>query len=78
LAPDRSPDSLSAAQQSSAKGFQQGWADDSKGIPSQDSTYTNDKESYNALIRLIKDARLEGLIDWNVIHDPARDHLECL
>jgi hypothetical protein len=43
-----------------------------KGTSSQDSTYVNDKESYNALIRLLKDARLEGLISWNVIHDPTR------
>jgi hypothetical protein len=43
-----------------------------KGTPSQDSTYINDKKSYNALIRLIKDARLQGLIPWHVIHDPTR------
>jgi hypothetical protein len=43
-----------------------------RGTPSQDSTYVNDKESYDALIRLLRDARLEGLISWNVIHDPTR------
>lgn len=42
------------------------------GAPSQDSTYVNDKPSYNALIRMLKDARLQGLISWNVIHDPTR------
>jgi hypothetical protein len=43
-----------------------------RGKPSQDSTYANDKESYEALIRLLRDARLEGFISWNVIHDPTR------
>lgn len=43
-----------------------------RGVRSQISTYVNDKESYNALIRLVKDARLQGLISWNVIHDPTR------
>jgi hypothetical protein len=43
-----------------------------RGVPSQDSTYAGDDESYNALIRLVKDARPQGLISWNVIHDPTR------
>jgi hypothetical protein len=43
-----------------------------RGIPSQDSTYVNDDISYKALIRLLKDARLQGLISWNVIDDPTR------
>jgi hypothetical protein len=43
-----------------------------RGTPSRVSTYTNDASSYTALINLLKDARLEGLISWNVIHDPTR------
>jgi ParB-like nuclease domain len=43
-----------------------------RGTPSQDSTYVNDKESYNAVVRLIKDARLDEHIPWEAIDDPTR------
>jgi hypothetical protein len=42
------------------------------GSRSTDSTYRNDKESYNALINLVKDARLDGHIPWEAIDDPTR------
>ena len=43
-----------------------------RGTPSQDSTYVNTKESYNAAVRLLKDARLDGYIPWEAIDDPTR------
>jgi hypothetical protein len=43
-----------------------------RGVASQVSTYSNDPSSYSALITLLKDARLQGLISWNVIHDRTR------
>jgi hypothetical protein len=43
-----------------------------RGVRTVDSTYRNDKESYNALIRLLRDARLDERIPWEVIDDPTR------
>ena len=37
-----------------------------------DSYYRNDRSSYRALIDLVTRARHEGLIDYEVIHDPTR------
>jgi hypothetical protein len=42
------------------------------GKRAEDSTYRGDKESYNALVRLLKDARLDEFIPWEAIDDPTR------
>jgi hypothetical protein len=42
------------------------------GKRSEDSTYRGDDKSYNALIRRLRDARLDGLIPWEAIDDPTR------
>jgi hypothetical protein len=42
------------------------------GTRAEVSTYKRDKASYNALIRLLRDARLQGLISWSAVDDPTR------
>jgi ParB-like nuclease domain len=44
----------------------------SRTLPKKDSTYRNDRESYNALVNLCRDARLDGLVTWSAIDDPTR------
>ncbi len=38
----------------------------------KESTYRNDRKSYQALCELLTRARLTGIIPWNVIADPTR------
>ena len=42
-----------------------------------DSTYTNDRASYNALTELLTRMRLTGRIPFEAIHDPTRPVRQC-
>jgi hypothetical protein len=44
----------------------------SRTLHKKDSTYRNDRESYDALVNLCRDARLDGLVTWSAIDDPTR------